>query len=569
MGRIADRLPRFGPPLTLGLLTLPVAAGLAGTLAPAFGHFPAAGATGFSLSPWRALLAEPGVARSAWLSFSTGVPATLAALLISALLIASAPPRLLKTAAAIAGPLLAVPHAAAAFGLAFLIAPSGLLARIVSPELTGWTAPPDLWLANDPMGAGLMTGLALKEIPFLILVMLAALPQTQAGQARSLAASLGYGPVAGFAFTVWPSLYRQARLAVFAVLAFSTSVVDMAMILGPQTPPVLAERLLQWMQDPDPAFRMVAAAGALLQFGVTLAAFALWLVLERAGAALREHLCAAGRRFSRDAALRALALGLAALPALALAGGIAALALWSVAKGWPFPNAMPDALSLAGWRQALPRLAAPLGATLALGAASSLIAVTLAVLCLMREDETRASGRGLSARHALALLYLPLLVPQAAFLFGLQLLGVTFNLDGRFASVLVVHLVFVTPYVFLSLSDPWRALDRRHDAIAAALGHGRWRSFLHVRGPMLLSALLSALALGFAISCAQYLATVLVGAGRIPTITTEAVALASGGNRRIIGIFGIVQTALPAVAFLIASAVPAWLWRNRRGMAAG
>jgi putative thiamine transport system permease protein len=41
-------------------------------------------------------------------------------------------------------PLLSVPHAAAAVGLAFLIAPSGFLFRLISPDLTGWERPPDL-----------------------------------------------------------------------------------------------------------------------------------------------------------------------------------------------------------------------------------------------------------------------------------------------------------------------------------------------------------------------------------------------------------------------------------------
>src|SRR5690606_4895858 len=75
-------------------------------------------------------------------------------------------------------PLLSVPHAAAAFGLAFLIAPSGLIMRLISPWLTGFDRPPDLLIINDPMALTMMAGLIVKEIPFLFLVMLAALPQT-------------------------------------------------------------------------------------------------------------------------------------------------------------------------------------------------------------------------------------------------------------------------------------------------------------------------------------------------------------------------------------------------------
>ena len=130
-------------------------------------------------------------------------------------------------------PLLSVPHAAAAFGLAFLIAPSGMIARMLSPELTGWERPPDLLIVNDPMGFSMMAGLIVKEIPFLLLITLAALPQADLARSRSLAASLGYGRIAGFLLGAWPPIYRQIRLAVFAVLAFSTSVVDVAAILGP------------------------------------------------------------------------------------------------------------------------------------------------------------------------------------------------------------------------------------------------------------------------------------------------------------------------------------------------
>ena len=50
---------------------------------------------------------------------------------------------------------------------------------------------------------------------------------------------------------VMPSLYRQIRLAVLAVLAFSTSVVDVALILGPTTPAPLAVRILDWQNDAD------------------------------------------------------------------------------------------------------------------------------------------------------------------------------------------------------------------------------------------------------------------------------------------------------------------------------
>jgi putative thiamine transport system permease protein len=165
-------------------------------------------------------------------------------------------------------------------------------------------------------------------------------------------------------------------------------------------------------------------------------------------------------------------------------------------------------------------------------------------------------------------LYLPLIVPQVAFLFGLQILGLGLGLDGTAAAVWLAHLVFVLPYVFLSLSDPWQALDPRFAAVAAGLGARPARVFWRVRLPMMLAPALTAAAVGFAVSIGLYLPTLLIGGGRVATLTTEAVALAAGGDRRLLGVFGLLQLAAPFVGFALALTVPALAWRNRRGLRA-
>ena len=80
---------------------------------------------------------------------------------------------------------------------------------------------------------------------------------------------------------------------------------------------------------------------------------------------------------------------------------------------------------------------------------------------------------------------------------------------------------------------------------------------------MLLTPVLTAAAIGTAVSVAQYLPTLLVGGGRVTTLTTEALALASGGNRRLTAAYALLQTLLPIAGFLLASAVPRWLQRRR------
>jgi putative thiamine transport system permease protein len=560
---LTARLPRSAVTLTLGLLVLPITFGLLGTLLPAFGYLPALGGHDLSLQPFRDLAATPGLPTAAVLSVATGLAATLISLGITLIFIASyAGTPMLSRLQHLLSPLLAVPHAAAAFGFAFLIAPSGFLIRLVAP-LVGIDRPPDILIPHDPMGLTMIAGLVIKETPFLFLVTLAALPQVELPAARRLGASFGYGRIAGFVYLLWPALYRQIRFAVYAVIAYSSSVVDVALILGPNLPGTLATRLVQWMNDPDLSARFLASAGAVLQLGVTVAALLYWFVLERLVSLLLRLAREKGWRFLRDQLLRRASIVVVGLIGGAVFAGLAILAIWSLASLWQFPDLLPQSFTLRSWMSALPRIVDPLATTLVTGLASTLMAILLTIGCLERELQT---GRSVGEK-ALLMLYLPLIVPQITFVFGLQLLFIgSGGGEYRLTVLVLVHLVFVLPYVFLSLADPWRALDRRYEIIATALGRSRISVLLSIRLPMLIRPILTALAVGFAVSVGQYLPTLLIGEGRLSTITTEAVALASGNNRRVIGVYALLQTILPFLAFALAALIPAALHRNHRGM---
>jgi putative thiamine transport system permease protein len=168
----------------------------------------------------------------------------------------------------------------------------------------------------------------------------------------------------------------------------------------------------------------------------------------------------------------------------------------------------------------------------------------------------------------MALIYLPLLVPQIAFLPGLQVLLLTLGAKGSAASVALAHIIFVAPYIYLSLAPAFRGWDSRLTTAAQGLGASPARIFWHLRLPMLLAPILTACAVGMAVSIGQYLPSLLIGGGRVETLTTEALALASGGNRRLIGATALLQSLLPFLGFALAITLPRLVFRNRRGMRA-
>ena len=550
----------------MGGVVLPILAGFAQTARAAFGILPAIGAVNASLAPWQQLMALPGFGTSLRLTLVTGAGSTLLALALATGFCALLHGRMSELAMGrLLAPFLAAPHAALAIGLAFLLAPSGWIARLLSPGLTGWARPPDWATVNDGWGIALIIGLLIKEVPFLLLVIGSALGQLPVRQHMAAGRALGYGRGAVWIKLIMPQVYPLIRLPVFIVLAFALSVVDMAIILGPSNPPTLAVAIMRWFSAPDTALILPASAAALLQALIVAGAIGIWIgaeaVVRRLGLWwLRRGGRGAGAKPGLWAA-SAVVIVLLLLGALALAG----LVLWSFAWRWSFPQALPQSWSLKGWMSPGSGWGRALEATLVIGISATLASLALAIAWLEGEDRARR-GR---APWAQALIYLPLLVPQIGFLYGLNVLFLKLGISGGMAAVIWAQMLFVFPYVMIALSDPWRALDPHHLRAAAALGAGPWRRLWAVKLPMLLRPLMVAAAIGFAVSVAQYLPTLFMGAGRVATLTTEAVTLASGSDRRVVGVYAVLQAALPFLAYAAALVVPALVYHNRRGLSGG
>jgi len=564
-GSRAVPIPLLGwvPALTVAAFALPILAGLAGTLLPAFGYLPAIGGERLSLAPWRELFAWPGFRTALWLTLVSGFVSAIVSVVLAFSFCAYASSRPWgRRAAAWVAPLLATPHSALAIGLAFVIAPSGWLVRALSPWLTGWDVPPDVATVGHPSGLALALGLIVKEVPYLVLMIVGASQQIPWRAQVASARALGYGPVDAWLRVTLPQLYPQVRLPIYAVLAFSLSVVDVSLILGPSNPPTLAVLAVRWFSDADIRLYFPAAAAATLVLAIVVLSIGAWRIAELAVVRWGRAFLARGER---GAALAVLAQGGASVVLLLFLltlVTLAGLVAWAFATQWRFPNAWPAGFDPATWIRRMSMLGPPALTTVAVGITATAIALLLSLGCL--EFEQRRASR--ARPPALGLLYLPLLVPQIAFLFGGQVLLVRTGFDGAFLAVVWAHLVFVLPYLFLSLADPYRALVRRYARSAARLGASPWQVFLRVKAPILARPIAIACAVAFAVSVGLYLPTLFAGNGRVATLTTEAVTLASGADRRVIATYALAQAGLPLVAYLAALWLPAWAYRHRRAL---
>lgn len=501
---------------------------------------------------WQLLIVHPQLWQGLLLALTTGGGATVLALFLTIIILAgfehqAARHRLQSIAAA--G--LAVPHLAFAIGFGFLIMPSGLIARL----LVGGDAPPGWITVQDPWGLSLTMALALKELPFLLITALATLARGDAARRLELegraAASLGHGAGSIWLRIVLPQTMPGLRWPLVIVFIYGATVVDMALVLGPTQPPTLAVIIWTSLNHADAAVNGMGVAMTLLLTAVLAAALATaFLLLHVTDAWQRRFLCLGP---STLAAPRRTAWLLALTATAVMAASILILGFLSLVPRWPYPALTPPVVSLDAWTR-LFQAPAAVGLSLAVSALASACALGLTLAWF----ETQPRQRD---RMLIGLALASLALPQLATAGGQYRLFLHLGLTGTPAGLFLAHLTPTLAYVLIVLHGPYRGFDERFMMAARSLSVAEPRALLLVKLPLLKAPLLTAGAIGFAVSMAQFVPAQLMAAGRYSTLPMEAVTLSSGGNRPLMAAFATCLAVLPLLAFLAAARLGRPRWR--------
>lgn len=442
--------------------------------------------------------------------------------------------------------MLSVPHAAFSIGFFFLIAPSGWLARLVA-QMMNWVMPPAWITVQDDYGLSLALALAIKESWFLLWTLGALLNERIVRQQITIARTLGYNQWQTWRFVLIPQLLPRLGWPFTAVFAYSLSVVDMGIILGPTNPPTLAVLTWRWLIDPDPLQQAQGNVAAVVLFLILVSV--IFLIRIAWSKFTHSNYYPEGKRGSTK---RTFALKLYQ-PLFWLGDAIVLLLIiWSLAGIWFFPAVLPASFSLHYWLQAD---FTPFSTSLWLASAVCLLCLPMTLIWLEWGPQ----------RYN-ALIYIPLIVPAMPLVAAQYAALLAWDLDSTITGLIWSHMLWVLPYMILTLVGPYREFDQRYITTARTLGFSRFFACLTVKWSILMRPILASTAVGFAVSIAQYLPTLFAGGGRFVTVTTEAVALSSGGSRQTLAVQALLQIILPFSAFLIATLLPEWLTRSRRGL---
>ena len=544
------------------LFLIPIGAGFWVTLRASFGVLPAIGASEFGFQNWLGILATPGIWKS---TITTVFVGFLSTLISTWLALASCRWVIEKSGKSILSrlinPILAVPHAAMAIGFAFMISPSGSIARAISPILTGWEQPPIITTTNDIVGLSLSLGLIIKEFPFLLLLSLSAYYQLPVSAQRQVTRTLGHSDHTLWRFVFYPQIIKKITLPIVIVFCYSLSAVEMAIILGPTNPPTLSVFALRMFNSPDSSNIMLACAISILLAGLTIVG--IWICqkliriyLIKIASNVENGRFKQGQKINQSAPRL-----VASLLVFFGIGSLLLLLTWSFTWRWSFPNIFPETLSFKIWQKHQSGAFSLMGVSLLIAVTSAMCCISFVLVWL----ETFTSHSRIQALFG-AVIFLPLLLPQISFLFGFSIISDILGTGAELAKVVIAHSLFVLPYTFLTLVKSWRDIPIGIINSARTLGAGKWRVFFKIKLPILLGPIATCFAIAIAVSFAQFLPTLFAGNGRVETLTTEAISLSSGSDRRLSAIYGSLLAAPPLVFFVISVYLPRWIYRNRKQM---
>ena len=228
------------------------------------------------------------------------------------------------------------------------------------------------------------------------------------------------------------------------------------------------------------------------------------------------------------------------------------LAIWSFARGWTFPNLLPQNWTLQPWAFALSPQSGvlhSLGLTIGIALAATALSVLLGVPAGRALGQYKFRGKTLIELIILA----PIIMPGIAVAMGLQSVFIGLHLNNTVTGVVLVHLIPTLPYMVLVMSGIFAAYDPLVEDQARSLGASPGQVFRHITLPAILPGIIVGAMFTFLVSWSQYILTLVIGGGRVQTLPLLLFQFATSGRNDITGAIGMIYI-LPGVLILILTA---------------
>ncbi len=201
-----------------------------------------------------------------------------------------------------------------------------------------------------------------------------------------------------------------------------------------------------------------------------------------------------------------------------------------------------------------------LGNSLLLGVLSALIAAVIATMAALGMKDSRLPFKGAVEYISSLPIMIPEIVLGMVFLVYFSLIGLKFG----FGTLLLAHVSFSIPYVYMQVKARLVGLDKNCLDAARDLGASPVRVFFDVTLPMILPALISGMFLAFAMSFDDVIISVFVSGVGNSTLPVKVYTQIKTGTTPEINALCTLMLSVTLICYLISIAASLWGTRNNK-----
>jgi len=207
------------------------------------------------------------------------------------------------------------------------------------------------------------------------------------------------------------------------------------------------------------------------------------------------------------------------------------LPVWIFFARWQWPDLFPSAFSLRGLGVifADPYIGRVLFSSVILSSCVAVIATIIGTMTARALVLYDFKGKALVSFAGM----LPIIVPAASFAMGVHVAFLKMGLGDTWSGLVLVHLIYSVPYTISIMTDLTAMTGDRLELQAQVLGVSPLRAFCHVSLPIMMPGILSSMSMAYVVSFSQYFLTLLIGGGRVRTLSLVMVPYIQSGDRTV------------------------------------
>ena len=175
------------------------------------------------------------------------------------------------------------------------------------------------------------------------------------------------------------------------------------------------------------------------------------------------------------------------------------------------------------------------------------------------QNEEGLRGKGILA----FLVNFPIMIPATVFAMGAQILFLKIKILNPFVTVFLAHVLYALPYAVSFLQEGMSRKMKLYEEQGRVMGAVGGRLFWKISLPLLYPYIFPAFMMSYILSMSQYILTLILGGGKVKSLSLIMVPYIQSGERNLASAYGLIFLCSSFLLFFLLDFLEKGIQRER------